>query len=106
MSYPILLVKNLNYNIGSDELYQLFGKYGAIQQIRLGNNQDTKGTAFVIYEDMADAKAAKTKLEGYNFNGRYLVVSFYQLDKQTADDNDLEERKRRLEELKKQHNIE
>lgn len=31
----ILFVKGLPYKIGSDELYELFGRYGAIQQIRL-----------------------------------------------------------------------
>lgn len=36
-------------------MYDLFGKYGAIRQIRLGNEAKTRGTAYVIYEDIADA---------------------------------------------------
>jgi hypothetical protein len=33
------------------ELYAIFGKYGAVYQIRLGeSHKDTRGTAFVVYE--------------------------------------------------------
>ena len=59
-------------------MYDIFGKYGAIRQIRLGNASGTKvrarrgcrhwlrhspralpqGTAFVVYEDIYDAKNA------------------------------------------------
>lgn len=31
----ILFVKSLPYKITGDELYELFGRYGAVQQIRL-----------------------------------------------------------------------
>jgi pre-mRNA branch site protein p14 len=33
-------------------MYDIFGKYGAIRQIRVGNTPETKGTAFVVYEDI------------------------------------------------------
>jgi pre-mRNA branch site protein p14 len=60
-------------------LYGVFGKYGAVFQIRLGDkNKDTKGTAFVVYEDIYDAKAAVDHLSGFNIGGRYLVVLYYQ----------------------------
>ena len=32
------------------QLYSLFGKYGAIRQIRVGNSKETRGTAYVVYE--------------------------------------------------------
>jgi len=45
----------------------------------LGNkDKDTKGTAFVVYEDIYDAKAAVDHLSGFNVGGRYLVVLYYQ----------------------------
>ena len=47
-------------------------------QIRLGDRKDTRGTAFVIYEDIYDAKAAVDHLSGFNVGGRYLVVLYYQ----------------------------
>lgn len=31
----ILFVRNLPYKISSEEMYDIFGKYGAIRQIRL-----------------------------------------------------------------------
>lgn len=37
----------------------------------MANN--TKGTVFVVYEDVMDAKQACDKLNGFNFQNRYLV---------------------------------
>jgi hypothetical protein len=42
-------------------------------QVRQGIATNTKGTAFVVYEDVMDAKQACDKLNGFNFQGRYLV---------------------------------
>ena len=71
----ILYVRNLPFKITAEELYAIFGKYGAVYQIRLGDrNKDTRGTAFVVYEDIYDAKAAVDHLSGFNVGGRYLVV--------------------------------
>jgi pre-mRNA branch site protein p14 len=75
----ILYVRNLPFTISAEELYAIFGKYGAVFQIRLGNkDKDTRGTAFVVYEDIYDAKAAVDHLSGFNVGGRYLVVLYYQ----------------------------
>ncbi|CAK9304665.1 unnamed protein product [Gordionus sp. m RMFG-2023] len=77
----ILYVRNLPYKITAEEMYDIFGKYGAIRQIRLGNTPDTKGTAFVVYEDIFDAKNACDHLSGFNVCNRYLVVLYYQTTK-------------------------
>lgn len=50
----------------SVQLYALFGKYGAIRQIRLGSSKETRGTAYVVYEDIFDAKTAVDHLSGFN----------------------------------------
>jgi pre-mRNA branch site protein p14 len=42
-------------------------------QIRQGIANDSKGTAFVVYEEVSDAKQACDKLNGFNFQNRYLV---------------------------------
>lgn len=68
-----------------------------------------------------DAKQACDKLNGFNFQNRYLVgtsgetvrrpglitraVLYHQPDKMTKSGQDLEERKENLEKLKKQHGI-
>merc|ERR1719337_451271 len=73
----ILYVRNLPYKISPDELYDIFGKYGSIRQIRKGTAPDTKGTAFVVYDDIYDAKNAMDHLSGFNVAGRYLVLLYY-----------------------------
>jgi len=56
----ILFVKNLSYSITGEDLYDLFGRYGSIRQIRIGNEQKTKGTAFVVYEDVMEVSQASS----------------------------------------------
>ncbi|XP_058797883.1 splicing factor 3B subunit 6 [Phymastichus coffea] len=77
----ILYVRNLPYKITAEEMYDIFGKYGAIRQIRVGNTAETRGTAFVVYEDIFDAKNACDHLSGFNVCNRYLVVLYYQSNK-------------------------
>ena len=72
-----LYVRNLPFKITPEEMYDIFGKYGAIRQIRLGNAGDTRGTAFVVYEDIYDAKNAVDHLSGFNVANRYLIVLYY-----------------------------
>merc|ERR1719219_2328561 len=73
----VLYVRNLPYKISADELYDIFGKYGSIRQIRKGVSQETRGTAFVVYDDIYDAKNAMDHLSGFNVAGRYLVLLYY-----------------------------
>lgn len=49
-------------------------------QIRQGIAGNTKGTAFVVYEDVMDAKQACDKLNGFNFQNRYLVGMYRSYD--------------------------
>ncbi|CAF0781517.1 unnamed protein product [Adineta ricciae] len=91
----ILYVRNLPYKITAEEMYDIFGKYGAIRQIRVGNMPDTRGTAFVVYEDIFDAKNACDHLSGFNVCNRYLVVLYYQANK-AFDKINLEKEKEKL----------
>lgn len=103
----ILFVKNLAYNIDSPALFDLFGKFGAIRQIRAGTSSTTKGTAFVVYDDVVDAKQACDKLNGFNFMNRYLVVLYHQPEKMAKmTKEDMAERQEKLDELKREHGIE
>ena len=104
----ILYVRNLPFKITAEELYAIFGKYGAVYQIRLGDrNKDTRGTAFVVYEDIYDAKAAVDHLSGFNVGGRYLVVLYYQpakFEKRAQNEEkqaELDELRRRVAQQKK-----
>eukprot|EP00871_Galdieria_phlegrea_P004211 jgi/Galph1/4791/GphlegSOOS_G3429.1 len=77
----ILYIRNLPFKISTEEMYDIFGKFGAIRQIRLGNAPNTRGTAFVVYEDIFDAKNALEHLSGFNVAGRYLIVLYHQPEK-------------------------
>ncbi|KIW05700.1 uncharacterized protein PV09_03560 [Verruconis gallopava] len=102
-----LFVKNLSYSISAEDLFDLFSKFGPIRQIRQGISSNTKGTAFVVYEDVSDAKQACDKLNGFNFQGRYLVVLYHQPEKMVKSTaEELEQRKANLEALKQKHGIE
>jgi len=100
-----LFVKNLSYNVSPEDLFDLFGKFGPIRQVRQGIANNTKGTAFVVYEDVVDAKQACDKLNGFNFQNRYLVVLYHQPDKMARSKEDLEARRESLAQLKQQHGI-
>uniref|UniRef100_A0A8D2ZTK5 Splicing factor 3B subunit 6 n=1 Tax=Scophthalmus maximus TaxID=52904 RepID=A0A8D2ZTK5_SCOMX len=73
----ILYIRNLPYKITAEEMYDIFGKYGPIRQIRTGNTPESRGTAYVVYEDIFDAKNACDHLSGFNVCNRYLVVLYY-----------------------------
>lgn len=64
-----------------------------------GNAADTRGTAFVVYEDIYDAKNACEHLQGFNILGRYLIVLYYQQNKVTKKMN-LQKKEEELRELK------
>ena len=83
-------------------MYAIFGKYGAVYQIRLGNNEkESRGTAFVVYEDIWDAKAAVDHLSGFNVGGRYLSVMYYQPGRQEQRNAELDQKEKELKDLRK-----
>ena len=73
----ILYVRNLPFTTTGDDVYALFGKYGAIRQVRLGAGKEARGSAYVVFEDIYDAKAAADHLSGFNVGGRYLIVLYF-----------------------------
>lgn len=46
----VVYVRNLPFNITPEEMYDIFGKFGALRQVRIGDSKETRGTAFVVYE--------------------------------------------------------
>ena len=102
----------------------MFGRYGSIRQIRIGNEQKTKGTAFVVFDDVMDvsgplslhirpvptlrqAKNALDHLNGFHLQERYIVVLYHMPAKQdaAAAKAELAKREEELAALKKRHNI-
>ncbi|TRX97811.1 hypothetical protein FHL15_001021 [Xylaria flabelliformis] len=80
---PVLFIKNLNYEVTDGDLFKLFDpdETGIIRQIRKGISGETKGTAYVVFWNAMDAKNALEKLNGFNFQNRYLVVLWHQPEK-------------------------
>ena len=77
-------MRNLPFSISPEELYEIFGKYGALRQVRVGSTKDTRGTAYVVYEDIFDAKNACEHLSGFNVQNRYLIVLYHQPKRQAT----------------------
>eukprot|EP01114_Cavostelium_apophysatum_P021567 TRINITY_DN7569_c0_g1_i1.p1 TRINITY_DN7569_c0_g1~~TRINITY_DN7569_c0_g1_i1.p1 ORF type:complete len:126 (+),score=27.51 TRINITY_DN7569_c0_g1_i1:92-469(+) len=101
----VLYIRNLPFKITSEEMYDIFGKYGAIRQIRLGTAPDTKGTAFVVYEDIFDAKNAVDHLSGFNVANRYLIVLYYSSTKVATKKADPTKKKEEINDLRQKHGI-
>ena len=97
-----LYVLNLPFNVSSEDMHEIFGKYGALRQIRLGTTKATKGTAYVVYEDIHDAKQACEHLSGFNVANRYLIVLYHQSGKATQS---VERRAAETARLQREHGV-
>lgn len=72
--------------------------------ISRGNTPDTRGTAFVVYEDIFDAKNACDHLSGFNVCNRYLVVLYYQSSK-AFKKTDIEKKQEEIDKMKSKYGI-
>lgn len=99
-----LYIRNLPFGITSEELYDIFGKYGPIRQIRLGFTKETRGTAYVVYEDIYDAKNACDHLSGFNVQNRYLIVLYYNPARQTKK-TDATGKEEEITKMQKKHDV-
>ncbi|WIA42701.1 hypothetical protein OEZ86_008652 [Tetradesmus obliquus] len=100
----VIYVRNLPFSISSEEMYELFGKYGAIRQIRIGNTKETRGTAYIVYEDIYDAKQAADHLSGFNVQNRYLIVLYYNPSRQNKKSN-LKDQEEKLRAMQEKHGV-
>ena len=101
----MLYVRNLPFNISAEDLYEIFGKYGGIRQIRVGSTKDTRGTAYVVYEDIFDAKNAQEHLSGFNVQNRYLIVLYHQVKRQAQSAAGLKAQEEELRRMQEQHGV-
>lgn len=70
-----------------------------------GNKPDTRGTAFVVYEDIYDAKNAADHLFGFNVCNRYLTVLYYRPERVASRAEDPEKKKQEIEALKAKYGV-
>lgn len=69
-----LFIKNLPYNLSSDEFLKIFKQFGEIASISL--HIQNRGIAFVTYYDLRAAEAAKIGLQGFNVYGRFPAIDY------------------------------
>ncbi|OHT06428.1 hypothetical protein TRFO_25538 [Tritrichomonas foetus] len=69
-----LFIKNLPYNMSSNEFMKIFEQYGEIATSSLHISH--KGIAFVTYYDIRSAEAAKNGLRDFTAYGRHPVIDF------------------------------
>ena len=81
----------------------IFGKYGAIRQIRLGDKRDTRGTAYVVYEDIYDAKNAVITFRGSTLRTGTIVL--YYNPAKTAKKRDAAKEEAELKALQAKHGV-
>ena len=73
-----LFVGNLPFSATEDDLRELFGPYGEVQDVRIMTDRDTgkpRGFAFVEMVQDEDATRAIDGLNGKEFGGRALTVN-------------------------------
>lgn len=75
--YKTLFVSRLSYKVTEQDLMREFGRYGAIERIRIvtniKNNKPT-GYAFIVFERERDMKAAYREMDGVRIKDRRVVV--------------------------------
>lgn len=73
-----LYVGNLVFSATEDDVRDLFGQVGEVEDVVLIDDKYTgkpRGFGFVTMANAEDAQAAVEKFEGYNFEGRDLKVN-------------------------------
>jgi RNA recognition motif-containing protein len=73
-----LFIGNIEWGVTEDELKELFGKYGEVEEgiiIRDRMSGRSKGYGFITFANEEDADKAMEALNGYELNGRKLAVN-------------------------------
>ena len=79
-SFPMwkkLFVGNINWNASKEDLEEVFGEFGELEEVILikDENGRSKGFGFVTFVNADDAQTAIQKLNGHDIDGRPLFVN-------------------------------
>ena len=69
-----------------------------------GCEKKTKGTAYVVYEDIFDAKRAQEGLSGFNVQNRYLIVLYWN-QKRQQQHLSMKDEEAKLRRVQEQHGV-
>ena len=73
-----IYVGNLSYEVGQEDLKQVFSEYGTVKNVQLPTDRETgrlRGFAFVEMESEPEEVAAIEALDGAEWMGRNLKVN-------------------------------
>ncbi|KAJ9216692.1 hypothetical protein DTO166G4_1538 [Paecilomyces variotii] len=73
-----IIVEKLTKNVTEEHLYEIFGTFGEIQSLELPMNKafmTNRGTAYILYYEVADAEAAISHMHEAQLDGAILNVS-------------------------------
>lgn len=72
-----LFVGNINWNASKEDLENIFGEYGELEEAILikDENGRSKGFGFITFVNDADAVKATAELNGFQIDGRPLFVN-------------------------------
>ncbi len=74
-----LYVGNLNFDASEDQVRELFGSFGEVQEVKIVMDRfsgRSRGFAFVRMASADDAGKAKDSLSGQPFQGKALVIDW------------------------------
>jgi polyadenylate-binding protein len=74
-----LYVKNFPPTTTSDQLKELFGKFGDIESIKIFPKEGEAVYAFVCFKNPEAASTAKAGLHQQPFNGKQLYINHYEI---------------------------
>ncbi len=73
-----IYVGNLSYDVGEEDLNEVFREYGSVKRVYIPTDKDTgkvRGYAFVEMENTEEEKAAIEALDGAQWYGREMRVN-------------------------------
>jgi RNA recognition motif-containing protein len=95
-----LYVGNLNFDASEDQVRELFGSFGEVQEVKIVMDRfsgRSRGFAFVRMATADDAGKAKDALNGQPFQGKALVIDWARTEQRDrpAGDRPMGERRER-----------
>ncbi|KAM0323682.1 hypothetical protein ACHAQA_008617 [Verticillium albo-atrum] len=72
-----IVVERLTKNVNEDHLYEIFGQFGRVKDLDLPINRmgTNRGTAYILYDDEADAEDAIANMHEAQVDGAIINVS-------------------------------
>ena len=81
-----LFVRGIDYSTKSEELRELFNRYGPVSDVYVPMDyytREPRGFAYVQFEDLRDAEDALHHLDGHRLNGKRMEIQYAQGDRKT-----------------------